>query len=144
MIFSDQSHISRVRGALWQRSGGASIMVGAGFSKNASKAHPDADTPPTWPELTRAISHRLDPQGGSGSRQGKEAGVPEPGSFPRLAQEYEAAFGRVELNRLLQSLVRDDDLKPRRRTWKVAAASLARCLHHQLGHALGKVTHFRT
>ena len=87
-------------------------MVGAGFSRNASKARPDADTPPTWPELTRIISHRLDPQGGSGSRQGKEVGVPEPGSFPRLAQEYEAAFGRVELNRLLQSLVRDDDLKP--------------------------------
>ena len=87
-------------------------MVGAGFSRNVSKARVDVDTPPTWTELTRAISHRLDPRGGSESRHGRETGVPESGSFPRLAQEYKAAFGRVELNRLLQSLVRDDDLKP--------------------------------
>ncbi len=87
-------------------------MVGAGFSKNASKARPDADTPPMWRELTRTISHRLYPQGGCGNRQGGAAEVPESGSFPRLAQEYGAAFGRGELNRLLQSLVRDDDLKP--------------------------------
>ena len=112
MSFPDQSHINRVRGALWQRSGGASVMVGSGFSRNASKARPDADTPPMWRELTRTISHRLYPQGGYGNRQGGAAEVPESGSFPRLAQEYGAAFGRGELNRLLQSLVRDDDLKP--------------------------------
>ena len=36
MEFSDQSHINRVRDALWRRFGnGATVMVGSGFSRNA-------------------------------------------------------------------------------------------------------------
>ena len=112
MIFPDQSHINRIRDALWQRSGGAAVMVGAGFSRNASKARPDTNTPPTWRELTQAIFHRLYPQGDREGRHGKPAEVPASGSFQKLAQEYRAAFGPAELHRLLQSLVRDDGLKP--------------------------------
>ena len=87
-------------------------MVGAGFSRNASKARPDANTPPMWRELTLAISHRLYPQCDSVNRQAAAIEVSESESFPRLAREYGAAFGRGELHRLLQNLVRDDDLKP--------------------------------
>ena len=37
MKFTDQSHINRVRDALYRRSGnGASVMVGSGFSRNAN------------------------------------------------------------------------------------------------------------
>ena len=53
----DQSHIDRVRDALWKRSGGgASVMVGSGFSRGALKTRPDAGDIPMWPELAKASS----------------------------------------------------------------------------------------
>ena len=41
MMIPDQSHINRIRAALWKSPEGfASVMVGAGFSRNARKAGP--------------------------------------------------------------------------------------------------------
>ena len=107
MSFPDQSHINRVRDALWQRSGGgASVMIGSGFSRNALKARPDANDPPTWREVAKAVYDKLYPQDGDG----------DPGTatsdFLRLAQEYEAAFGPGDLHRFLSGLIRDDDFLP--------------------------------
>ena len=105
MLVSDQSHINRVRDALWQRSGGgASVMVGSGLSRSAVKTRPDAEALPMWRELVETISHRLYPQdaGGTSATDGPL----------RIAQEYETAFGRSDLHGLLQQLVRDDDFKP--------------------------------
>ena len=107
MSFPDQSHINRVRDALWQRSdGGASVMIGSGFSRNALKARPDANDPPTWRDVAKAVYAKLYPQDGDG----------DPGTatsdFLRLAQEYEAAFGRGDLHRFLGELIRDDDFLP--------------------------------
>lgn len=42
MFFPDQSHINQVRDTLWSRSGRVIVMVGAGFSRNASGIIPDA------------------------------------------------------------------------------------------------------
>lgn len=42
MFFPDQSHINQVRDALGKRSSRATVMVGAGFSRNASGIIPDA------------------------------------------------------------------------------------------------------
>ena len=105
MLVPDQSHINRVRDALWQRSGGgASVMVGSGFSRNALKTRPDAKALPMWDELAGEMSHELYPQ---------EAGGPSALDGPlRLAQEYETAFGRNHLHRFLQQLVRDEDFIP--------------------------------
>ena len=107
MSVPDQSHINRVRDALWQRSGdGASVMIGSGFSRNALKARPDANDPPTWRDVAKAVYAKLYPQDGDG----------DPGTatsnFLRLAQEYEAAFGRGDLHRFLRELIRDDDFLP--------------------------------
>ena len=104
MSIPDQSHINRVRDALWQRSGGgASVMIGSGFSRNAL---PDSDDPPTWREVARAVSDKLYPQGGD-----DDLGTAT-SDFLRLAQEYEAAFGRSDLHRFLRELIRDDDFSP--------------------------------
>ena len=105
MLVPDQSHINRVRDALWQRSGGgASVMVGSGFSRNALKTRPDVKALPMWDELAREMSHELYPQ---------EAGGPSALDGPlRLAQEYKTAFGRNHLHRFLQQLVRDEDFRP--------------------------------
>ena len=107
MSIADQSHINRVRDALWQRSGGgASVMIGSGFSRNALKARPDANDPPTWRDVAKAVYTKLYLQDGGG----------DPGTatsdFLRLAQEYEAAFGRGDLHRFLRELIRDEDFLP--------------------------------
>ena len=113
MAFSDQSHINRVRDALWKRSaGGASLMVGAGFSRNAEKSRPDAHDSPTWRDLAGAMYNKLNPQSDSGRRQSTMTAIPEASSFMRLAQEYETAFGRGDLHRFIKQLIRDDDFKP--------------------------------
>ena len=105
MLFPDQSHINQVRDALWRRSGGgASVMIGSGFSKNALKTRPDAKAPPTWCDLKKEIFKKLYP---------REAEKKLASQNPlRLAQEYKTAFGRGDLHRFLQQLVRDDDFKP--------------------------------
>lgn len=109
MSIPDQSHIDRVCEALWQRSGGASIMIGSGFSRNAQKSRPDPDDPPTWREMAKALSDRLYPQdNGSNTISGASA----TNDFLKLAQEYEAAFGRGNLHRFIQKLIRDEDFKP--------------------------------
>ena len=112
MIFPEQSHINRIRDALWQRRGGASIMVGAGISINAEKGRPDADEPPTWYDVTNALSDELYPQDASRIRPNSDGAVSPAESFTKLTQEYEAARGRSDLHRFLQNLVRDYDLKP--------------------------------
>ena len=107
MSFPDQSHINRVRDALWQRSvGGASVMIGGGFSRNALKSRPDANDSPTWHDVAKAVYDKLYPQDGD-----SDLGTAT-SDFLRLAQEYEAAFGRSDLHRFLRELIRDDDFLP--------------------------------
>ena len=103
MIFPDQSHINRVRDALYQRSGnGASVMVGSGFSRNAIPLRPNAEPLPTWQGVTNRLYAVLYP---SGSLKNAEGNL-------RIAQEYETAFGRGALHNELQRLVRDNDFSP--------------------------------
>ena len=103
MTFPDQSHINRVRDALWQRSSnGASVMVGSGFSRNSLPKGPHVASLPTWDEVTSKLHNELYPEG-------------EDITFPnqlRTAQEYEAAFGRGALHEALLRLVRHDEHHP--------------------------------
>ena len=109
MSIPDQSHINRVRDALWQRSGGgASVMVGSGFSRNALKTRPAANGPPTWRELAEAVYDKLYPQP---QDENRDLGTAT-SDFLRLAQEYEAKFGQGDLHRFLIELIRDDDFLP--------------------------------
>ena len=109
MLVPDQSHIDRVRDALWQHSGGgASVMVGSGFSRNALKTRPDATDIPMWHTVARAMYNKLYPQ----SQRDEIAEPSATDGFLRLAQEYKTAFGPSALYRFLQQLVRDDDFMP--------------------------------
>ena len=104
MSFPDQNHINRVRDALHQRSGnGASVMVGSGFSRNAVTMRPGSSLLPTWLGIATALHQELYPDD-------EKPRTPE--SAPRIAQEYEAAFGRLALHDTLQKLVRDNDYSP--------------------------------
>ncbi len=100
----DQSHINRVRDALWSRPGfGASVMIGGGFSRNAIPARSGIGDLPLWGDIAVQIANVLYPG---------ESQLPSPGNTLRLAQEYETAFGRSDLHRLLANLVQDDNFTP--------------------------------
>ena len=112
MCLPDQNHIDQVRDALWKRPGGASVMVGAGFSRNASSLVLDTDIPPTLDDLRVSLSEELYPQREHDNRENGTHQLTEPDDFSRLAQEYEVAFGRGRLNQFLQDLIRDDQFRP--------------------------------
>ena len=110
MTFPDQSHINIVRDALHQRTGnGASVMVGSGFSRNADRIiHGDRDMP-MWQDLGNHFYDALYPPA-TGSLGGTDRG-PAPNNV-RIAQEYEAAFGRSTLHDSLRRLVPDAEYAP--------------------------------
>ena len=111
--FQDQSHIDRIRDALWANDrGGASVMIGSGFSRNALKVRPDAADPPMLTDVANELYMRLYPRTGEGGLKAKKSETYVADRILSLAQEYEAAFGRSDLHRLLQQLIRDKDLKP--------------------------------
>ncbi len=107
MSIADQSHINRVRDALWQRSvGGASVMIGSGFSRNALKARPDANDPPTWRDVAKSVYAKLYPQDDSWTAEERESlaqlqmfNVRQPfalllAAFEQFGERDRAGFGR--------------------------------------------------
>ena len=112
MTFPDQSHINRVRDALWQRSGnGASVMVGSGFSRNAERITRNAREMPTWQSLGERFYKALYPHEAAPAAEEN----PRPATDNlRIAQEYEAAFGRSSLHDECRRLVPDTDHIPSR------------------------------
>ena len=86
-------------------------MVGSGFSTNAVSIRPSVKAPPTWKELAAGMLPQLYPP--SNGRNNSPAAKQAPTSdVVRLAQEYEAAFGRPALHRHLRARIRDGDFVP--------------------------------
>ena len=108
-IFIDQSHIDRVRKALWHRSCRASVMIGAGFSRCALKARPDSNVLPLAQDLATAFSKEMHSKHNNTVRP---MGLMLARDFPSIANDFKAKFGRAEMNRLLKELILDDDFKP--------------------------------
>lgn len=112
-VFPDQSHIDRVRDALWGTNGnGATVMVGSGFSRCAVKVRPGADEIPMWRDVADEMAKRLYPNSDEAEQQGKRLQTTAPDGVLSLAQEYETAFGRGDLHQLLKAMIRDSDFKP--------------------------------
>ena len=110
MDFSDQSHIDRVAEALWLREGGrASVMVGAGFSRNAVNELGQAVTVPAWSGIALAMQEKL--YGANDECCGSRAEISADRSLA-LAQEYEIAFGRDDLHRFLKEQINDEAMWP--------------------------------
>ena len=87
-------------------------MVGSGFSRNATKARPDATEMPTWPDLAACMHKELYPLEDADRRRSVDTQTFEPSSILRLAQEYEASFGEDRLYSLVRNCVRDDYFSP--------------------------------
>lgn len=98
-------HLKLIREKLWEHGafGRVSLMIGAGFSRNATRRSQQIKELPTWKDLAVEMAKTLYPYG-------YELAVT---SNPlRLASEYEAAFGTPALEEFLLSNIRDDDYYP--------------------------------
>ena len=110
MTLPDQTHINQVREALHRRTGnGASVMVGSGFSRNADRISITAKEMPSWQGLVDHFYNSLYPQDKASRNQ--ENARPATDNT-RIAQEYEAAFGRSALHDTLRRLIPDEGYKP--------------------------------
>ena len=115
-LLQDQFHIDRIRSALWhgREFGRAAVMVGAGLSLNARPISVSAPSFPTWNGLTNRLVDELYPeQSSSGStRENVLVQARSTSGALRLAEEYEAAFGRDALDRLIITAVPDASFEP--------------------------------
>ncbi len=112
-MFPDIANVFCIREALWRHKalGSASIMVGAGFSRNADPLSTTARVMPNWSQMAEGLCHPLYPWDDAG-RQTALRDANGTSGFLRLAQEYQAAFGASSLNDRIRSLVPDTDYRP--------------------------------
>ncbi len=112
-MFPDIANVFYIREALWRYKelGSASIMVGAGFSRNADPISLTARPMPNWAELGEALCHPLYPTDDARRRLALSEASGTSG-FLRLAQEYQVAFGVSALSNKIRSLVPDNDYQP--------------------------------
>src|ERR1017187_4447103 len=98
-------HVEKIRAALWRRKpyGQAAVLVGAGFSRNADPARLAAPRFPLWADIGQILVDKLYPPPASdpGDREHALNQVKSTSGALRLAEEFQAAFGRDALDRLL-------------------------------------------
>lgn len=116
------SHSELIRKALWSsvvaRPGvdvvpahGASILVGAGMSRNAAIDTAKYGAPPDWAEISRRLVAPLAPADPAKQQKLLEQTGAVSG-FLRLAQMYQARFGRAHLDRFIEENVQNDAMTP--------------------------------
>src|SRR5258708_17386699 len=114
MSFTDQSRVDFLRDALWRHRpiGRAAVMVGSGFSRNARPTSASARPMPTWRDLAKYLCDQMYPASDGESREAALREAQATSGFLRLAQEFEAEFGRTALNERVRALVPDGDYDP--------------------------------
>jgi hypothetical protein len=112
-MFPDIANVLHIREALWRHKilGNASIMVGAGFSRNAEPLSSTARPMPNWSQMATALCHPLYPMDDAQQKHALNEASGTSG-FLRLAQEYQSAFGVSSLNDQIRNLVPDLDYRP--------------------------------
>jgi hypothetical protein len=116
--FPDQSHIDRIREALWQRApepGKAAVMVGSGMTFNARSLDGPGVRPASWTDLTRALLNELYPPGSGPAARFQDRALLRgraTSGFLRLAHEYRVSFGRPALEQRIAEAVRDERFEP--------------------------------
>lgn len=112
--FPDRPSVDFIREALWSGSsvGRAAVMIGAGFSRNARATTFGATSMLDWRGLIEALCDRLYAPSGGERHQGAVAMAAATSGFLRLAQEYEAVFGRPALDQCIRDLISDSGFVP--------------------------------
>lgn len=100
----DYPALQQLARALWRDGSvrGASVLVGAGLSKNARRPGEDTPEPPLWSELSDRMISRLYPHD-------KKAA---PSNSLRIAEEYRTYFGQAGLDDFIRSNVPDRSWSP--------------------------------
>jgi hypothetical protein len=112
----DDKYILAIRSALWclGDEGRAAVMVGAGFSLNADPAVQGPRPFPLCADLLGGLFDRLDLAAAVDPARRRDAlfSRSSVGGALRLAEEYEAAFGRHRLEEYLLERIPNDDYRP--------------------------------
>ena len=89
--------------ALWRQgtTRGAAVLVGAGFSRNATLSGGDTPKPPLWTTLHQLMAEEL--------YRGQRAALADP---LRLAEVYRTNFGQAALDQFVRTQVRDAAWQP--------------------------------
>jgi hypothetical protein len=106
--FTDRAALEQIRRDLWieREHGRASVMIGAGFSRNANPLRADAPPFPTWRELGVKLRRELDPLLDSGPESASANDV------MRAGFEYEVQFGATRLAEFLLREIPDEHYEP--------------------------------
>ena len=112
MLISDQPHIDKIRELLWTGNefGRAALMVGAGFSRNATPVSPHKSPFPSWFVLIHAMIDHIVSHGGD-RKPLKRASRSVSGAL-RIAEEYSALHGRTNLDAFLLKHIPAGDFLP--------------------------------
>lgn len=97
-----RSYFAEIAERLWTSH--ASVMVGAGLSKNAINTINPSKRPPDWVQLGDLFYEKLHSQ--PADEHVKYA------SLLKLAEEFEAAFGRSTLEHFVQKNIADNEYEP--------------------------------
>ena len=89
--------------------GAASLMIGAGFSKNAKSLREDNLLPPNWQELAYDMYDELYPLKKDDKNKIEECSGK---NILSLAQKYQVIFGRKKLNELIENSIADEMYEP--------------------------------
>jgi hypothetical protein len=111
-------HVEKIRNALWLRPeyGQAAVLVGAGLSRNAEPAWIGAPPFPLWADLGKSLVDSLYPPAHCDKYEREDAlsQVKSTSGALRVAEEFQAAFGRDALHRRLLETIADGDYRPGR------------------------------
>jgi hypothetical protein len=110
------TYIKDIANHLWEPGiyGHASVMVGAGFSKNAVSIFGDEQLP-DWSELSYSIYEALYPKPESeGMDKWSENRIKKTSgkNVIKLAEEYKVIFGQSKLDKLIELSLSDDNYRP--------------------------------
>jgi hypothetical protein len=97
-----QSYLSEIAERLWTSH--ASIMIGAGFSKNAINTINPTKQPPNWWQLGDIFYEKL--------YKKKPENEIKYASLLKLAEEFEVAFGRPALEHFIAKNIADNEYEP--------------------------------
>ena len=108
----DYRHFLRLQEALWDEAGSrASLMVGAGFSRNAKPSPGVSGQFPMWSTLANYMAAELYPSE-ERSRDDSPCRRRPARSPERIAGEYEVTFGRAAMEDLIRKRVPDTGHEP--------------------------------
>ncbi len=112
--FEGIEHLNQIRQQLWKYRdyGPVSVMVGAGFSKNAKPKSIAVKPYPEWADLSKKMIDELYHYTDIKEREILYHKAEVPSQILRLAYEYQTTFGSSSLDNFLISEIPDNDYLP--------------------------------